>query len=327
MDKKDKILIALAPFALGAVGYIFFGDSLKSDAPLHAETDFTSIEAPVTETRKKRTEIYRDKYEKENAQKFKRNIQSDEYFFTEQISPDSIDTPEPTATSEPETRNPKLETLNPEPKTLNRKPPTSRLKPDVIIRYIERPVAKKDTFTPQPAPIIKRVRRAGFVSQSTSPVITQTDDGQENSQELTIPVVIQEAVDVKSGSNIQLRTLEEVKLNGIVIPKNSLVTGIVSITSERINVKVNSIKAASRTIQMKFNAYDLDGNEGMPVEGGVNKEIKKDVVGSAIQETGRIVNVPILNRLPTTASGNKKINDPVIPVPKGYKLFLKPETK
>lgn len=325
MDKKDKILIIIAPVAALTMGYVFFGNKIfPKEAAANASEDFTTIEAPVTEARKKRTELYRDKYEKENASKLKRNIQSDEFFFGEEIETDTTSTTQPDP--EPETPNSKPETTNPEHITRNSKPQTPNKKstPEVIIKYIDRPTPLDTTSNVVTQP--KKIRRAGFVSQ-TSAAQTTPSPQSETVSEVNIPVVIQENIDVKNGSNIQLRTLEEAKINGVTIPKNTLVTGIVAITQERINVKVTSIKGATRTVQTKLNAYDLDGNEGMPVEGGVNKEIKKDVVGSAIQETGRIVNVPILNRLPTTSSGNKKINDPVIPVPKGYKLFLKPEAK
>lgn len=324
MDKKDKILIIVAPVAVLTLGYVFFGDKFapRNAGAANVAEDFTSIEAPVTETRKNRTELYRDKYEKENADKLKRNVQSDEFFFGEEITRDSVSEPtQPeTTVNEPETEQPS------QPETPN----TKQTKPKVIVKYIERPNTQPKTETPtQPNPepeTRNKTRRAGFVSEKTLSTPNADTTPDEVSTELNIPVVIQESIDVKSGSNIQMRTLEEVKLNGVTIPKNTLITGIVAITQERINVKVNSIKGINRTVQMKLNAYDLDGNEGMPVEGGVNKEIKKDVVASAIQETGKIVNVPILNRLPTNA-GNKKINDPVIPVPKGYKLFLKPESK
>lgn len=320
MDKKDKILILIAPFALGAVGYMFFGSKFKGETPTHAESDFTSIEAPVTETRKKRTEIYRDKYEQENAEKFKRRIENDEMFFSDEVKPDTADAPTaPQPASE-------LASEEPPQTPLTAETDKKGSKPKVIIRYIERPALRKDSIPVTTQPATKTVRRAGFVSQSSSSSTTEQSN-QDVTADITIPVVVQEAVDVKSGSNIQLRTLEEVKLNGVVVPKNSLVTGIVSVTQERINVKVNSVKGINRTVQIKLDAYDLDGNEGMPVEGGVNKEIKKDVVASAIQESGRVVNIPILNRIPTASSGNKKITDPVIPVPKGYKLFLKPQVK
>jgi hypothetical protein len=325
MDKKDKILILIAPIAALTAGYMFFGDQIfPNEAPTAAQADFTSIEAPVTEARKNRTEIYRDKFEKENADKFKRKIETDDLFFGEEIKRDTAGNAPPFDTEDEQvTPTPDVTTDLVEQKpTGKRKNPT---KPQIIVKSVERPDSTQTSSNAVTQQEPKRIRRAGFVSEtSKTPAAVMPESGPL--EEINIPVVIQENIDAKAGSNIQLRTLEESKINGVTIPKNTLVTGVVSFTQERVNVLVSSIKGSGRTVVIKLNGYDLDGNEGMPVEGGVNKEIKKDVVGSAIAEAGKVVNVPILNRLPINA-GTKKINDPVIPLPKGYKLFLKQQQK
>jgi len=315
MDKKDKILLVLAPVALLAGGYLIFGDRFASKEKVEPETEsFTSIEAPISEIRKKRTDIYRDKYEEENGKALERNIQSDESFFGEEVKLDSV--------IEDRITENKSEFVPTRKEVEQKEEP----KPKVIVKYIDRSDIKdepeenvKSSLAQESKPVR---RRAGFAEGET---VKQADQGTAESEvggEVNVTTVVQNDVEVRQGSNITLRTTEEVKINGIVVPKNTLITGVVSLRQERLSVEVASIKTSTKTISMKLRGYDLDGNEGIPLEGGVDKEIKRDLINDAINTT-RAVRIPILNNTPVRA-GQKKVNDPSVPIPKGYKLTLKP---
>lgn len=308
MDKKDKILILLAPVALVAGGYLLFGDRLFPEEAANqvGPESFTSIDAPISEVRKKRTEIYRDKYEEENGKQYERNIQADESFFGEEVSED------------PTVKEQEAETKVHE--SVSETPTTEQ--PKVIIKYVERSKPEVQSATP----VVKEVeeskpvrRRTGFVESKTEQSI---DQSQPIDTKINIPAVVQDDIEVKSGSNIILRTTEEVVINGTTIPKNTLVSGVVNLGQQRLSIDVNTIAVSTRSIPVKLKAYDLNGNEGMPLEGGVDKEIKRDVINDAISASRTIVRSPILNSTPSRA-GQKKVNDPSVPVPKGYKIFLK----
>jgi hypothetical protein len=321
MDKKDKVLLLLAPVALVAGGYLLFGDRFTTEeAPAPQAENFSSIEAPITEIRKKRTDIYRDKYQEENGKELERNIQSDESFFGDEVKTDSAtvtETPVKNVSAEEFTSAPVTDTKITEKKT--------EAKPKVIVKYIERPEKKEETEEKVPTALVPETkvarRRTGFVEGETTKKSEETSVG--TTEEISVATVVQDDIEVKQGSNITLRTTEETTINGIKVPKNTLITGVVSLSQQRLSVDVSTIKTPSKTIAMKLKGYDLDGNEGMPLEGGVDKEIKRDVINDAINATRQVVRVPILNNTPTRA-GQKKVNDPSVPVPKGYKLILKP---
>lgn len=320
MDKKDKVLLLLAPVALVAGGYLLFGDRFTTEeTPAPQAENFTSIEAPISEIRKKRTDIYRDKYQEENGKKLERNIQPDESFFGDEVISDSVpdETPVQSVSTEEFTSTPVTETKALENRT--------EAKPKVIVKYIERPEKKEEPQQMVTTEVVQESkpvrRRTGFVEGETT---KQTEEnGATTSEEINVATVVQDDIEVKQGSNIILRTTEETIINGIKVPKNTLITGVVSLSQQRLSVDVSTIKTPTKTIAMKLKGYDLDGNEGMPLEGGVDKEIKRDVINDAITATRQVVRVPILNNTPTRA-GQKKVNDPSVPVPKGYKLILKP---
>ncbi|MFZ1806404.1 MAG: conjugative transposon protein TraM [Cyclobacteriaceae bacterium] len=311
MDKKDKILILLAPIGLVVGGYLIFGDRIfpQDKTSKIEQENFTSIDAPITELRKKRTEIYRDKYEEENGKAYERNIQPDESFFgTEvRVEPGASDESEQLVT-EPETQSTSSSSTD---------------EPKVIIKYVERPKSESQTASTK-APVEEAQparRRTGFV-ESKKETPFDNGSGVTTVESINIPAVVQDDIEVKSGSNIILRTTEEVIINGTRIPKNTLVSGVVNLGQQRLSIDVNTIAISTRSIPVKLKAYDLNGNEGMPLEGGVDKEIKRDVINDAISASRTIVRSPILSSSPSRA-GQKKVNDPSVPVPKGYKIFLK----
>jgi hypothetical protein len=330
MDKKDKVLLVIAPVAVIVGGYLMFGEKLfPPEAAPVAEESFTSIEAPVTENRKKRTEIYRDKYEKENGEKYKRKIENDDSFFGEEIKDEANESSTTEVTAEENQLN------EAQPSVAE----TKKEKPKVIVKYVERPVKSENstatvanTSEAQQKEVLqkedpkKQVRRTGFVSGSSTNSATAKTEEEVSDVEINIPVVVQEGLDAKAGSNIQLRTLEETQINGVKIAKNTLITGVVGFAGERVTITVKTLKGSTRSVSMKLLGYDSDGNEGMPLEGGVDKQIKKDIVGDVIERTGTVVKIPIVDRIPIKA-GEKKVNDPSVPIPKGYKLYLKPEVK
>lgn len=316
MDKKDKILLVLAPVALLAGGYLLFGDRFTTkETPMPEGENFTSIEAPITDIRKKRTDIYRDKYEEENGKALERNIQSDDSFFGEEIKLDSS-----------VESNVSQETGDEFVATRKKVEQKEEPKPKVIVKYIDRPDKKEETEENVSSPIVQEAkparRRTGFAEGEAVKQGEQVVDPKTLNEDVNVATVVQDDIEVRQGSNITLRTTEETKINGIVVPKNTLITGVVRLSQERLGVEVASIKTPSKIISMKLKGYDLDGNEGIPLEGGVDKEIKRDLINDAIRST-QAVRVPILNNTPIRA-GQKKVNDPSVPLPKGYKLTLKP---
>jgi hypothetical protein len=319
MDKKDKILLLLVPVAVVAGGYLLFGDRFTTkEAPPAQEENFTSIEAPITDIRKNRTDIYRDKYEEENGKALERNIQSDDSFFGDEIKTDSGGVSDQDLTIDSQETN----ITEAKAVAIENKQET---KPKVIVKYIERPDQKEDNVQNASSAVVQDSkplrRRVGFVEGES--IKTNDESSTVNGSETSIAVVVQDDIEVKQGSNIVLRTTEEANLNGVTIPKNTLVTGVVSLTEQRLNIVISIIKTPLKTIAVKLKGYDLDGNEGMPLEGGVDKEIKRDAINDAIATSRQVVRVPILNNTPIRA-GQKKVNDPSVPVPKGYKLTLKP---
>lgn len=67
---------------------------------------------------------------------------------------------------------------------------------------------------------------------------------------------------VSSGQRITLRTLDDIAVSGMLIPRNTHLSAVISI-GERLSISVNSIEIGSKIYQLNLTGYDNDGNVGL----------------------------------------------------------------
>ncbi|XOV91534.1 MAG: conjugative transposon protein TraM [Bacteroidota bacterium] len=196
-------------------------------------------------------------------------------------------------------------------------------KPDPQIDETPKPVYQK-VYVPTIQTEVEKetdntVRRIGFASGTLERESSVTS---KTSTTKSIPVVVQESTALKTGSSIKLRMTETTSVNGHRIPANTFVYGDVSIRSNTIQIEVESIPFQDQIIGVQLIAYDLSGNEGLIIEGGLDKEIKEDVLQETVDEVQDRINIPILNNVPFS-SARKQIRDQAIPISAGYKFYLR----
>ncbi|MEQ8880956.1 MAG: conjugative transposon protein TraM [Cyclobacteriaceae bacterium] len=150
----------------------------------------------------------------------------------------------------------------------------------------------------------------------------ETSDPSKTSTTMSIPVVVQESTALKTGSTIKLRMAETTTINGHSIPANTFVYGDVRIRSNTIQIEVESIPFQDQILEVQLIAYDLSGNEGLIIEGGLDKEIKEDLLQETVDEVQDRINIPILNNVPFS-SARKQIRDQAIPISAGYRFYLR----
>ncbi len=79
----------------------------------------------------------------------------------------------------------------------------------------------------------------------------------------TILACIHEDQSVMDGQNVRLRLLEPLQAGHIIIPKNTLLTGIARIQRERLDIDIASIEYNGSIISVELNVYDSDGQKGL----------------------------------------------------------------
>ena len=96
---------------------------------------------------------------------------------------------------------------------------------------------------------------------------------------------------IRAGSTVRLRLLEPVRIDGVVIPRNTPVYGTATISGMRLQVVVSSVEYGGRIFAVEASAYDLDGQPGLNVPNSRERTALKDALASVGQTAGTSVNV------------------------------------
>ena len=96
---------------------------------------------------------------------------------------------------------------------------------------------------------------------------------------------------IRAGSTVRLRLLEPVRIDGVLIPRNTLVYGTATISGMRLQVVVSSVEYGGRIFVVEASAYDLDGQPGLNVPNSRERTALKEALASVGQTAGTSVNV------------------------------------
>lgn len=134
----------------------------------------------------------------------------------------------------------------------------------------------KPAPTPTAAPPKEQAKSQGRRFFSSSAKRNNTDNA--------IAAVVHGDQTVKVGSTLKMHLLQDMSVNGTVIPKNSFVYGVVSFAGERMTVKVSSIRLSNSIYPVNLDVYDRDGILGIYVPGNIKAEAKGDMTEAGVSE-------------------------------------------
>lgn len=96
---------------------------------------------------------------------------------------------------------------------------------------------------------------------------------------------------IRAGSTVQLRLLEAVRIDDTVIPRNTPLYGLATISGMRLQVTVSSVEYGGRIFAVEAAAYDLNGQPGLNVPNSRERTALKEALASVGQTAGTSVNV------------------------------------
>ena len=96
---------------------------------------------------------------------------------------------------------------------------------------------------------------------------------------------------IRAGSTVQLRLLEPVRIDGVIIPRNTPLYGLATISGMRLQIVVSSVEYGGRIFAVEASAYDLDGQPGLNVPNSRERTALKDALASVGQTAGTSVSV------------------------------------
>ena len=105
----------------------------------------------------------------------------------------------------------------------------------------------------------------------------------------TVKACVAQTQVIRAGSTVQLRLLEAVRIDGVLIPRNTPLYGLATIAGMRLQVTVSSVEYGGRIFAVEAAAYD--GQPGLNVPNSRERTALKEALASVGQTAGTSVNV------------------------------------
>ena len=158
---------------------------------------------------------------------------------------------------------------------------------------------------------------SGISSLGTEPAADTTD-------ERPLKCMFSRQEKLKNGQRVAVILLEEIRINGVVIPKNTHLMGTCRL-SNRLEVSFESIEVGGRILPLGYEAYDMDGSKGIycPDVANVGKTARErgtDIARSSLSSRlGRVAQDVVSTGVSIARSSS---GEATVTVPSGYSFFI-----
>jgi conjugative transposon TraM protein len=170
---------------------------------------------------------------------------------------------------------------------------------------------------------------------STAPIpnaFYSLDDNNRDSDERpnAIEAVVQETQTLVSGATVKLRLVNEVYINGVLIPKDNFIYGMASLNGERLNIGITTIRYQNNILQVALSVYDMDGLSGIYIPGAITRDVAKQSADESLQGIGLTTLDPSISAQAASAGIqaaktliSKKVKLIRVTVKAGYRVLLR----
>ena len=201
-----------------------------------------------------------------------------------------------------------------------------------VSKVTERTVSalQQDMSSVEIARAFSQPRNIGFFT-----VAAETEKESRN----TISACIHDDQTIMDGQTVRLRLLEQMQAGSVIVPRNTIVTGVAKIQGERLGVSVVSLEYAGIIIPVELRVYDTDGQPGIcipnPAEINAVKEVAANMGASAgtsislTSNAGQQLAADLGRGViqGTSQYVSKKLREVKVSLKAGYKVFLLPNNK
>ena len=144
-----------------------------------------------------------------------------------------------------------------------------------------------------------------------------------------IEAIIEANQVIVNGAVVKFRIVNDIFINGKLVPRNTLVSGIATLAGERLTIEINSIRSGKSLYNVKLEVYDMDGLPGIYIPGTINREVAKESLNNSLSLAEMTSLDPSL-KAQATATGvgalksliSKKAKLVRVQVKAGYKVLL-----
>jgi conjugative transposon TraM protein len=146
----------------------------------------------------------------------------------------------------------------------------------------------------------------------------------------SVPAVIHSDQVVEAGSTVKLRLLQDVQLEGHLIPRNSFLYGTCSLAGNRLTIAATSVQYQGNLLPVSLKAFDIDGNEGLNIPGSIDRDALKQGAAQGVSSADMLTMSPSLGAQAAgiaiqtgKALTGRKIKTVKIHLKANYQLLLK----
>ncbi|RZJ57556.1 MAG: conjugative transposon protein TraM [Hymenobacter sp.] len=146
----------------------------------------------------------------------------------------------------------------------------------------------------------------------------------------SVPAVIHSDQVVEAGSTVKLRLLQDVQLEGHLIPRNSFLYGTCSMAGNRLTIAATSVQYQGNLLPVSLKAFDIDGNEGLNIPGSIDRDALKQGAAQGVSSADLLTMSPSLGAQAAgiaiqtgKALTGRKIKTVKIHLKANYQLLLK----
>ena len=132
--------------------------------------------------------------------------------------------------------------------------------------------------------------------------------------------VLDRVVKLKTGDKVRLRIIQEGQYKGYLIQANQVLYGICKVGAGRVNIRVASINLDGEVLPANLVVYDLDGMQGIYVE-GATIDVGKETIREGLREVSSLgIRNPLGNL--SLRLGRKANKGTSARIPSGYQVLL-----
>lgn len=118
-------------------------------------------------------------------------------------------------------------------------------------------------------------------------VVGNTEAAEKN----TIAACVHGNQTVTDGQSVRLRLLEATNVDGVLIPRNTLVVGAARVQGERLGVEITSLEYCGSIIPVELSVFDSDGQEGIFIPNSLEVSTVKEIAANMGSSLGSSINI------------------------------------
>ena len=107
----------------------------------------------------------------------------------------------------------------------------------------------------------------------------------------TISAVVYNDQSVTTGENVRFRLTEAMMADGMIIPRNSLLSGTARIQGERLQITISSIEHGGTILPVEIAVFDTDGQQGIFIPNAHELNAAKEIIANMGTNAGTSINL------------------------------------